>query len=1110
MSQTKKCPDCGAPILGDAPKGYCPACLVKLGADGLIPAGELHTPVPAGKGASAEAAEGSPRRGDRGPGALGGSALPTLFGGYELLSEIGRGGMGVENRARELAINRVVALKLLLHGRFSDAAFVERFQVEAEAAAHLDHPNIVPIYEVGQHEGQPFYSMKLIEGQSLERANAECRMQNAQFKRSSAEWLRRSAALVATVARAVHYAHERGVLHRDIKPHNILLDAEGQPHLTDFGLAKLLDQESGLTVSSAIIGSPGFMAPEQAAGKSRQVTTAADVYGLGAVLYALLTGKVVFQADTPLETVRLVIEQEPVRPRVCNPSLDRDLETICLKCLQKEPAKRYASAQALAADLECWLRAEPIQARPVSATERAWLWCRRKPALATALGTVVLVAAVGFVGILMQWRKAKANELFALQNAYAADMNLAQHAVAANNFGFAESLLDKYRPGGKSRELKAETDLRGWEWRYLWQLCQADESAELQPNPGWIGAMAISQDGRMIAAEMQGNRIAMWNLMSRRMVGELAVPHEFDRLRLSATGSLLAVTTRPAQGELAGPTVEIWDVPLRELRRTLAFSSPVRSLAFSPNGRLLATFEDRGGIRLAEWATDHTLTNFPVQRSRQTGAGVVEFSSDGGRVVIGEGYGRIRILDWRKGSVVTITNLAETGDGVTALACSPNSDLFAAALGNTIHLWDARSGESQGQLRGHRGMVWGLAFSPDGQHLAAACANRAIQFWSVVDQAELQSAQGHAGEGRVLAFLPDGRTLASGCEESVACLWDLTATRSPITHTNLTISYGFDSQTTLEETNLPRGALDQRTVRRLGFAFMPDGRHFITTDREGTLGVWDAHSLEETETLSAWGSNHWGVALSPDGQWLAAGVTSEKVNLWDWKERRLVKTLEIPFEWFGDLRFSRSGRFLFGRTIRNDRTASVRIWRTNDWAIVPLGGAQSSDLSSVDLSPDDLLLATAYADGVVRLGRFPPRERETTILIHVGAVLALVFSPDGRVLASVSEDGDVRLWNVVAGRELQPLRGHLAAYSAAFSPDGRRLATGGLGKDAVKLWDIATQREILTLEGEGDSFFQVACSPDERTLAATSATGVTHLWRAPSWAEIDAAENGQH
>jgi serine/threonine-protein kinase len=331
-------------------------------------------------------------------------------------------------------------------------------------------------------------------------------MQNAEFRRSSVEWLRRSAALMVTVARAVHYAHERGVLHRDIKPHNILLDAEGQPHLTDFGLAKLLDQDSGLTANAAVIGSPGFMAPEQAAGKTRQVTTAADVYGLGAVLYVLLTGKPVFQADTPLETVRRVIEHEPVRPGLLNAAVDRDLETICLKCLHKEPAKRYASAQALAGDLESWLRAEPIQARRATSVERVWLWCRRQPVRAGLIGALGLSLVLGLSGVIWEWNQARAGELRARQNAYAADMNLAQAALERGDLGGARDHLNQQRPSPGQR------DLRGWEWRYFWQRCRSEErhgdpAAEaVRPSPEklpirvWCPGFAFAPDSKRFIA----------------------------------------------------------------------------------------------------------------------------------------------------------------------------------------------------------------------------------------------------------------------------------------------------------------------------------------------------------------------------------------------------------------------------------------------------------------------------------------------------------------------------------------------------------------------------------------------------------------------------------
>src|SRR6059058_3570161 len=363
-SAMRVCENCGEKIFSDAPKGLCPACVLETGL------GSLANEIVAGIDDPGHPAD-----------------MRMDFGDYELLEEIGRGGQGVVYRARQKSLNRTVALKVIGLGQWATQAHLKRFRLEAEAAASLEHPCIVPIYEVGEREGACYFSMKFVEGGQLD-----------EVIRREPMAPRRAAELIAKVARTVHYAHEHHILHRDIKPGNILIDQQGEPHLTDFGLARLLETESTVTRTLEVLGTPSYMAPEQAVGNNAAVSSLTDVYGLGAVLYQLLTGHPPFAGGTTYETIKLLLNTEPRSPRLLNPKIDRDLSTICLKCLEKDSQRRYPSALALAEDIERWLKHEPIQARRAGVFTRGRKWVRRKPTSAfLAASLVALAAAAGWI-----------------------------------------------------------------------------------------------------------------------------------------------------------------------------------------------------------------------------------------------------------------------------------------------------------------------------------------------------------------------------------------------------------------------------------------------------------------------------------------------------------------------------------------------------------------------------------------------------------------------------------------------------------------------------------------------------------------------------------------
>ena len=507
------------------------------------------------------------------------AAQGVRFGDYELLERIAGGGMGVVYRARHMTLQRTVALKMLKSGRLSDAVERRRFTTEAEAAARLEHPHIVPIYEVGECEEQPFYTMRLIEGG---RSGAD--VTPGDFA-PAAETL-------AAVARAVHFAHQRGVLHRDLKPANILLDAGGTPFVADFGLAKFMESDAGLTVSGAVLGTPAYMAPEVASGGSRAATVAADVYALGSILYEWTAGRPPFHAASTMEMLRKIAQEEPASPAVQNSRVPRDLATIALKCLHKQPDKRYATAAALADDLDRWRRGEAITARPASPWERAARWCRRRPALAALLA----VSAGGSAAFVWQTHsanrrlaeetrtaqtqarlaeeagaRAAASSRAARQAAYFSGVFAASRARLAGDYTLARRLLAQQEAANE------EEDLRGLEWQVLHTACQQSPPVLTISAAGPVLSLARAPDGRFVLA-VDAAGLHAWDLLDGRPVD----------------GILPATTGRPGDSGLRGHCTQV--------------------LA-DPSGRWIATATTDDGTSIWKWTAGLPVSSMPPCRA---------------------------------------------------------------------------------------------------------------------------------------------------------------------------------------------------------------------------------------------------------------------------------------------------------------------------------------------------------------------------------------------------------------------------------------------------------------------------------------------------------------
>jgi WD40 repeat protein len=1072
------------------------------------------------------------------------------FGDYELLEEIARGGMGVVYKARQVSLNRLVALKMILAGQLASPDDVRRFHTEAEAAANLDHPNIVPIYEVGEHHGQHYFSMKLIEGRSLAAALGAARDGLERDRVAS----KAAGKLIATIARAVHHANQRGIIHRDLKPGNILLDSDGEPHVTDFGLAKRVEGDSKLTRSGAIVGTPSYMAPEQARGE-KGLSVAADVYSLGAILYEMLTGRPPFQADTPLDTVLQVLDKAPVRPRSLNVRINRDLETICLKCLEKEPKRRYESAAGLANDLERWLAGDIIAARRSSAWERAVRWAKRRPAWA-GMVTVSVVSLLGLLilaGLLWQNAEQRAGMVQDLETAhldldsaradraatfaeraaalaetrdlqdkaqgilYDADMQFAYAAYKANDGQGLLARLEQHRPRPD------QEDRRGFEWHYLWRLCHA-ERLSLNAHPISAGTptpggqapviLAYSPDGRMLATTSLDKQIKLWDPATGKVIRTLPQPEPIACLAFTSDGKELRAVVAGKENPKAFEE----------------YSKRVQEVTAGKAKPSLQGLVDALAIRRIPLDGGQPLDTEPFDPA-QLPAPLSVFALMGGALEIMPSLLLPAGIPL-KGQIVMLSCLALSPDHRT-LAIGGLSTPIPLGPGKTqegvVLLWDLVEGKEKAILKGHEGFIIALAFAPDGRRLASAGFDRSIIFWMVEeggrattgDLGTMATSLAYSADGKVLAIgsadgavnlldsnggpqktfighmnpvtriaeARDGKTLASGSVDGVVKFWD--ATEGP-------------------------GPIRRRLTRRiLAVALSQDGRTLSVVDHVGDVHFYDPVMGQEQRIVptkrGTRPADHYAV-ISPDCKLVAiAGLQTVTIAEINWTKEvqpprnpgglpdTVASTVDEKvlggLTYF--LAFSPDSKTLAVGTGSGRKSGEVVLWDVTTKqrrAVLP---GHANHVVSLAFSPDGKMLASGSLDKTVKIWDLARHKEVREINGFAKGVSALAYSKDGRKLAVAAGD-TISICNAASGENLLSLRGYsLHVLDMVFSPDGARLATAGgvdfdsaMGKGGgVRLWDLATGQEVLNLAGPTDIVTHVAFSPDGRRLVSASVLG---------------------
>jgi eukaryotic-like serine/threonine-protein kinase len=919
-------------------------------------------------------------------------APESLVGPYEIVDELGTGGMGVVYKARHIHLNRTVALKMIIGGLNVGETHLERFRLEAEVVAKLNHPNIVQVYDVGEHNGVPYIALELVDGGNLS-AKCEGKPQKHAY----------AAQTVETLARAVHAAHLAGVIHRDLKPQNVLMTLDGQPKVTDFGLAKDIGSGSGQTHAGSIIGTPSYMAPEQAAGRIHDIGPATDVYALGCILYEMLVGHPPFRGESPIATIRLVLDGEAVSPKALQPHTPRDLDTICMKALQKPPHRRYASAAEMAEDLRRLLDGEPITARPIGWSEWIWKWVKRNPARATAIGVFhvflvifVILAVWSYIEITNRARDAEDAHKSAKKN-----LDESTRRMIRLNVANGTRLLDTFDYLGAPLWFAEALRL---------------ESEKLAEEPGFA------------------DRERMHRIRLRAVFDHCPRLSHVWLHEVALADAAYDATGRYAVTASEDGIARLWDTKdSQPVTAPMEHGAAVRVVALSADGRIVATGGADGFVRL--WNAKDSRLLFALNN----GAAITRllFSPDGATLWSGCAAGRIRSWDIVSGREKSLFNFA---DRVNDLIQTSNGlRLAAGSRDGTARILDAATGQPVSPALKHAGSVTSIAFSPDGRRVATGSVDRTATVWDVVTGQPIYAPLKHPGTVHAIAVGPAGKRLVTACEDSTARVWDLEtgqAVGRPVSH---------DGPVIFVTTG-------------------PDGRWAATAAEDNTIRVWDMGSGELVTPPLRNNALASAVRFSPNGHELLVADQTRAVRVWNLignGDLSGTTTAQKPTAATAPSNLRDDMQSVLGKNGELSVTfgggQAVRVRRASDHEPLTPPLRSGAAISTAEFSPDAGVLVTGDLDGgVMAWSTSDGTSLWKTPAKHASKVLRAVFNPAGTAIITTSDDNTARIWNATDGSPIvPPVRLGAGVTVVEFGPDGKLFYTE-LSNGRGRIWDANT------------------------------------------------------